>query len=278
MLDLKYADVCLTMRIEIQPSASFELTYHSFDIVGDTFTVPTGRGASDVFADGVLSLLKDAEGNHCSSFPAALLVVMQTATKLFLPKHLEVDPQPALAGVRQDLLDLLATAKSFDPLTWATELQARSPARDLLHRTDIAAAHRAAVCIYISRVLMSLHPGIHSTCNLEVLAAQIMDHLSSICPTDSLFAATAWPAFIAGAETHDLTRQELVATRFRHLWEVEPWGLIREASTLLKRIWASRSSRSMEVDLNRQPSPLALRAGGDWLEMLRGEGVDWLVM
>jgi hypothetical protein len=92
-----------------------------------------------------------------------------------------------------------------------------------------------------------------------------------------LFTATAWPTFIAGAETKDSARQEWVAQRFRQLWEIEPWGLIKGALGVLERIWVRRRRNRVAVDadgtfLNEK------KRDGDWIKDLRGKGVDWLIV
>ncbi|KAF2489033.1 hypothetical protein BU16DRAFT_496889, partial [Lophium mytilinum] len=205
-----------------------------FDILGSTLASSTGLVSSDTFSAGAISLLHDAEGNHCSSFPVILLQLIRDGAQLSQSNHPSSPLYPSTVSKQQQALLLLYTAQSFNPLTWATNIQARSPATDLLHRTHVASAHRAAVCIYLSRVLLSLHPTIQLSYDVESLVEDIITHLSFICPSDPLFTATTWPAFIAGAETHDHARQELVATRFQELWEVEPWGLIRGALGVLE--------------------------------------------
>ncbi|MCJ1458314.1 hypothetical protein MMC28_008685 [Mycoblastus sanguinarius] len=247
-----------------------------FDILGSTLACSIGLVPSDSFSTGALSLLQDAEGNHCSSFPAILLPLIRTGAQLSQPNHPSSPLYPSTGSKQQQALLLLSTARSFNPLAWATNLQPRSPATDLLHRTHIASAHRAAVCIYLSRVLLSLYPTTQLSHNLESLVADIIAHLSFIPPSSALFTATTWPAFIAGAETNDRARQEWVARRFQELWEVEPWGLIRGALGVLERIWVGRRSG---VVVNGEGTLLKGKKGdGDWIGDLKGGGVDWLIL
>jgi hypothetical protein len=140
----------------------------------------------------------------------------------------------------------------------------------------VAYAHRAAVCIYLSRLLLSLYPATQLPHDLESLVADIITHLSFIHPNDALFTATTWPAFIAGAETNDHVRQDWVARRFEELWEVEPWGLLRGASGVLERIWSKKRSGGV-----RNGGRILLKdEKGDmnWIEDMRECGVDWLII
>ncbi|CRK28091.1 hypothetical protein BN1708_004529 [Verticillium longisporum] len=141
-------------------------------------------------------------------------------------------------------LTSLTCCKSFDPAVWAINLQPRSPADDLFHRTEIASAHKAAVCVYLSRIILALWPSTALPDDLETLAAEIIVHLSCMQPRDALFTATAWPAFIAGLETADLTNRAWVVRRFQELWELEAWGLTREALGALTTIWDERKNKN----------------------------------
>ncbi|KAI9742851.1 MAG: hypothetical protein M1818_003580 [Claussenomyces sp. TS43310] len=284
-IDVTLAVVLLFIEFELIDSGRDNWRYHIngarsiiatlFDILGSTFACSIGLVPRDTFSTGALSLLQDAEGNHCSSFPTILLQLMRSGAQLSQPNHPSSPLYSATGSKQQQALLLLYAAQSFDPLAWAINLQPRSPATDLLHRTHVASAHRAAVCIYLSRVLLSLYPTTPLSHELESLVADIITHLSFIRPSDALFTATTWPAFIAGAETNDGTRQEWVARRFQELWEVEPWGLIRGALGVLERIWMGRSG----VVVNGEGTPLRGKKGdGDWIGDLRGRGVDWLIL
>jgi hypothetical protein len=247
------------------------LIHTSFDILGSTLATSTGLATSDAFANGALSLLQDAEGNHCSSFPAILLLLVRTGAQLLPDDQMSSNAHFSMDFKREQARLLLYTAQSFNPLTWATNLQPRSPTTDLLHRTHIASAHRAGVCVYLSRVLLSLYPTTQLPHDLDSLVAEVITHLSLIPKRSALFTATTWPAFIAGAETIDRASQEWVATRFQELWEVEPWGLIKGALGALERIWAGRRSNG-----NRNV-PRGEKGNGDWIADLKGSGVDWLI-
>ena len=243
-----------------------------FDTLGSALTCSAGLGPGIAFSSGAQSLLQDEEGNSCSSFPTALLQLLQSGAQLSLPNH------PSYSSTivkKQKALVLLARAAAFDPVTWATKLEPSSPASDLNFRIHIASAHRAAVCIYLSRVLDALSPTIQIPHNLECLVAEIIKNLAHIRPSNALFKATTWPAFIAGAETNDLARQEWVTIRFQELWEVEPWGLLKGAVGLLERIWLARRKEIVQGEEDPQKG---LHRKRDWIGDLKGSGVDWLIL
>lgn len=222
-----------------------------------------------------MSLLQDAEGNHCSSFPAALLPLIQAGAQILninnVYKFSDTSVNPGL----HDTLQLLHTAKSFDPAAWAISLQPRSPVDDLLHRTMVACAHRTAVCVYLSRIILALWPKTVLSDDLQVLAAEIITHLSHLHPGDALFTATAWPAFIAGLETCDLTNRAWVERRFQELWNVEPWGFTREALGALRTMWDERKKVFLLTTTDEE------FYGGEedwnWIKRLKSLGADWLI-
>ena len=249
-----------------------DLSCTSFDTVGSALICSTGLVPSATFSTGAQSLLQDEEGNHCSSFPTKLLELLRTGAQLSLPNH----PSYSSSSAKQEeALYLLSTAISFDPLTWATKLQPHSPTTDLKYRRHVASAHRAAVCIYLSRVLKSFAPTTQLPHNLEAFVADVIRNLSVIRPSNPLFKATTWPAFIAGAETHDPESQKWVAVRFQELWDVEPWGLLRGASEVVDRIWASRWKQVLYEEGNFSEEP---KEESNWISDLRGSGVDWLIL
>lgn len=249
-----------------------------FDIIGSALSSPNDHGfPRGKLPAGNLSLLQDAEGNHCSSFPACLLQLLRSGSALSCPDNPASSPlQPSIGARQQHGLFLLSAARDFDPLSWAANVQPHSPASDLQHRSHIASAHRAGVLIYLSRVLLSLCPTTHVSDDLESLVGDIVTHLSLIPKSHALFKAAAWPAFIAGAETNDRDRQAWVIKTFEDLWDVEPWGLIKGALGVLERIWSSRMSEV--VDGGGGIVHHGKQKHGGWVEELRGRGVDWLVI
>ncbi|RBR13585.1 hypothetical protein FVER53590_08546 [Fusarium verticillioides] len=222
-----------------------------------------------------MSLLQDAEGNHCSSFPAALLPLIQAGARILDITDVYMFHDTSTNPGQHDALQLLYAAKSFDPAAWATNLQPRSPADDLLHRTMVACAHRTAVCVYLSRIILALWPSTMLPDDLQVLAAEIITHLSHLHPGDALFTATAWPAFVAGLETRDLTNRAWVERRFQELWKIEPWGLTREALKVLRTLWCG--SKNGIALTSRDDEFYEREDNWNWIERLKSLGTDWLI-
>ncbi|CAG9950349.1 unnamed protein product [Clonostachys rosea f. rosea IK726] len=245
-----------------------------YDLLGSSFAnsyLPHSGWPSTT----TMSLLQDAEGNHCSSFPAALLPLIQTGAQLLKSNEISTSPDTSTDLEQQKAFHLLHAAKSFDPAAWAINLQPRSPADDLLHRTEIASAHKAAVCVYLSRIILTLWPGTVLLDDLEMLAAEIIAHLSNMRPGDALFTATAWPAFIAGLETVDLANRDWVVRRFQELWEMEPWGLTREALGALETIWDGRKNEDAVKSSNDRLHKH--EEDWNWIQKLHRMGTDWLI-
>lgn len=180
-----------------------------------------------------------------------------------------------VACYEEQALGLLKKASTFDPLTWAAKVQFRSPEDDHANREHIAFAHRAAACIYLSRVVLCINPEFDLTHDLEAFVTDIVYHLSFVRPGDALLTASTWPAFVAGAETNLMERQAWVTTRLRELWDAEPWGLFRGALEVLEGIWETRSNASPVSELS---SPTTADSGENWLNNLRTMGVDWLII
>lgn len=178
-------------------------------------------------------------------------------------------------SLEERIRPLLHAAQSFDPSAWASDLQSRSPASDLALRTHVASAHRAAVCIYLARLMLSLRYDTHLAWSLKSWASETIEHMAWIRPCDALFTATTWPAFIAGAETHNLQEQSWTVQRFSELWQVEPWGTIGGALDVLRGIW---SDRKQHGSFGGDDSGCDEAGNGDWIAKLRDTGVDWLII
>ncbi|KAF5551635.1 fungal transcriptional regulatory [Fusarium mexicanum] len=245
-----------------------------YDLLGSSFAnsyLPHGGKLSMT----TMSLLQDAEGNHCSSFPAALLPLIQAGARILNITDVYTFRDTSTSPGPHDALQLLHAAKSFDPAAWATNLQPRSPADDLLHRTMVACAHRTAVCVYLSRIILALWPSTVLPDDLQVLATEIITHLSHLHPGDALFTATAWPAFIAGLETRDLTNRAWVERRFQELWKIEPWGFTREALEALRTLWCG--SKNEIVSTIRDDEFYEREDNCNWIERLKSLGTEWLI-
>ena len=241
--------------------------YIRFDILGSTLACSTVSQPGGFGSIGVPSLLKDAEGNNCLSCPAILLQILQAGAHLLRTKQGSSTMEWTTGYKEEQVLLLLQAAQCFDALAWATALQRTSPHNDLAYRAHIASAHRAAVCIYLSRVLLSISSTTELNHNLESLVSEVVFHLSFIRLGNALFKATTWPTFIAGAETEDPRQKAWVVARLREIWKVEPWGLIRGALGVLELVWHRRNA-SMQGGASTV----------DWVQDMRTLGADWLIL
>lgn len=247
-----------------------------FDIVGTTLAGSLGSTTSSGFSSATLSLLQDAEGNHCSSFPALLLGLVQNGAQLMTMGR--QDPQGSSGRSPESLaLSLLKRATAFDPLAWGNDLKSRTPENDHPNREHVAFAHRAAACIYLSRVALSVSPTVALKHDLEALVTEVVYHLSFVQPGDALLPASTWPAFVAGAETCCAEKMAWVTRRLHELWNAEPWGLFRGALEVLEGIWEKRARVVTSSEIGSTPSSSEWTPT-NWLDDLRSQGVDWLII
>lgn len=112
--------------------------------------------------------------------------------------------------------------------------------------------------------------------SFESLVTEIVSHLSVIRRDNALFTATTWPAFIAGAETDSLVIQNWVKARFEELWLEEPWGVIKGALGVLESIWKNRKVEV--IDTKQFGLTKRENSNGAWLEELRNNNVNWLII
>lgn len=245
-----------------------------YDIFERTFTSSEGQELSVTVFNGALSLLQDDEGNHCSSFPMPLWSLLQNAVQLSKSHDFSEDPAARIASKKHANL-LLESVRSFDLHAWAADIQMRSPHSDLAVRTHIASAHKAATCIYIIRVLLTLSPTSRISQDLENLTVKIQIQLSNISPDNSIVAATAWPSFIAGAEANDGAMEDWARNQFQKIWAVQPWGLVKRALAVLRMIRTRR--RQYKCSKNAHLS-LDVEGEDHWIIYMKRTGVDWLIL
>lgn len=245
-----------------------------YDIFGTTFTSPIDPVQSDTVVNSTLSLLQDAEGNHCSSFPMQLLHLIQNGARL---SEVRIAPEDHAARVAQKehAFLLLTSARSFNPHMWAAGVQTRSPCPDVPMRTHIASAHRAATCIYLQRILAAQSTTPEILEDIEALVLDIQTQLSNIPPSNSLTPATAWPSFIAGAEAKDKRMEIWAQSQFQNIWAVQPWGLVKGALVVLRTIWANRRRGR---DSQKTKYMTGLERDDNWVTYMKRSGVDWLIL
>lgn len=241
--------------------------------MGTTLTTSNALQSDYGVNINVPGLLRDAEGNHCASFPVLLLQLLQAGTRI--AQSLEKESRNSFdAGNQETALSVLIdTAQSFDPLEWASQIQIHSPANDLRQRMHIASAHRSAVCVYLTCLQLCIAPALKTSQDLGLLVSNIVNELSQICADDAMLPATAWPLFVAGAETNDPALQEWAKMRFMQIWEAQPWGLIKGAVEALERLWRKRSETLLEdggmaAEVDRW----------NWIEEVKAIGIDWLIL
>lgn len=204
-----------------------------------------------------------------------LLHIIQKGAQLFQSCAFLQDPT-AYIKTQKYAHSLLESAQSFDPVKWAMYVQERSPKPDLELRTHIASAHHAATCIYLSRIVLTYGPSPKISKDLETSLAHVHTHISMIPPSNPLFAATAWPSFIAGAEAMSMENETWARYQFQKIWEIQPWGLIRGGLAVLEMIWARRRDKESNGMVN-----ISLETGyigEDWIGYIKEIGVDWLIL
>lgn len=187
---------------------------------------------------------------------------------------LQKDIEVLQVSTRQ-AMGLLREAQAFDPDKWTTSVQRHLPVKDPSSRKHVARAHRTAVCIYLSYVAESTCPGVTTWKYRQSLASETLLHLSAIRKDSVLFPATAWPTLIAGAEIDDADWQKWIVARFEELWMIEPWGLIRGASEVLRGVWAEKKAAMFEEKVGG--TPLKAKSINNWVLHLRSKGVHWLI-
>ncbi|KAF2802272.1 uncharacterized protein BDZ99DRAFT_401942 [Mytilinidion resinicola] len=233
-----------------------------FDIIGSTLS-GTRSKSLDYESRGLnpRPFVEFAEMNNCFSFPAKLLELILDTSRL------ADRDRTCNANVEIEATALMESARSFNPLIWAARLRSQSPYNDIEQRVLVASALKAAVRLFIWRSLFSDIPNGLSTASRHALLSEIIHHLAQIDTRSPLFKATAWPCFIAGAETDDAGEQSWVVDRLRCYYNLMPWNYIISMIEVLGFIWSLKTQSSAEnpqIDLN-------------WLQAIKERGIDHFV-
>lgn len=227
----------------------------SYDILASMLVPLEYWDPTELNAEVVDWLLRQAEANHYLSCPAVLLHAARSAAHMSFSRS---NQEQRLQQSQAHLLDIIS---SFDPISWAVDLQKSSPCKDLIDRTHLASAHKAAIHIYVCRVMnSSMGPGL-----LENQVKEIIHHIGSISSGSALIKATPWPIFIAGAESTDQDSRSLIADKLYSLWTTIHWGYVRNALKILESRWQQREG----VDEASEPR--------DWTRGLSTLGYQWFI-
>ncbi|KAF2492503.1 hypothetical protein BU16DRAFT_424686, partial [Lophium mytilinum] len=204
-----------------------------FDIIGSTISGARSKSLNyESHGVNPRPFVELAEMNNCFSFPAELLQLILDTTSL------ANRDRTCEANMEIEATILIESVESFDPLTWAARLQSQSPYNDIEERVLVASALKAAVCLFIWRSLYSIIPNGLTTAIRNILLSDIFYHLAQIETGSPLFKATAWPCFIAGAETNDAVEQSWVVDRLRSYYNLMPWNYIISMIEVLGFIWS----------------------------------------
>lgn len=101
---------------------------------------------------------------------------------------------------------------------------------------------------------------------LDSWIEQVQSCLAGISIEHRLFAATAWPAFIAAAESEDEAVHVWARHHFEKLWTVQPWGLVRGALSVLEELWSAKAAEQVTDQ----------HAG--WMEFMKHSESAWLIL
>lgn len=160
---------------------------------------------------------------------------------LYAASQLSTGPEDDESAT-EEAAALIQRAQDFDIKGWAEDLHRNDHFNNIPieSRVNVGSAHRLAACLYTSQAIPSA--GIQLGENAgERLSHEVFEHLACVPDEDPNFKATAWPTFVAGAETKDPATREWVMNRLRRLVFWCPWGFLYTAMETLKVIWALES-------------------------------------
>ncbi|KAK3358509.1 acriflavine sensitivity control protein acr-2 [Lasiosphaeria ovina] len=197
---------------------------------------------ADSIQDGVdvLAVLQRAEAHSYHCCPPPILQIILSTSRLCAPGAAEIE-----AGTDRIViaLSLLHQARALDVRGWVHKIRGLSAHDELEVRVKLAAAHRAAACLYILLAVPEAQSAPPFS-ELESVVGEILDSLSSVPVGHVLLKGTVWPTFMAGAQTNDILRRAWCADRLYTVWTespwVCPWGYVQTAMQMLQDIWAAR--------------------------------------
>ncbi|KAF2710143.1 hypothetical protein K504DRAFT_476211 [Pleomassaria siparia CBS 279.74] len=238
-----------------------------FSILGSTLSFTPGPRQLIPDTIELEPILDYAQTNNYLSCPAPLLRIMLRTFEL--PDGRQCASDELSFEVQEQVRELLEAALSFDPFRWAYTFQPTSPFEDLDKRARIASAHRAAVCIYIARVLSCTNPLLDPSSgsalvSLTGLADEVVHHISHLSPSDNVFKCISWPLFLAGAESEDHIQRMWIMDRLNTLHSIMYWGYIPTVKSVLEVIWTNKDKAGRGAD-------------NCWVDEVKEMGTDLLV-
>ncbi|KAI0439560.1 fungal-specific transcription factor domain-containing protein [Xylaria telfairii] len=247
----------------------------------------------------VLKILSRTEANSYHSCPAYLMGIVLRIARL--TQYLKTSGSLSRAAAQMDAyISLLKETEVFDVEGWAAGVSTHIVGmlgvmneQELRLRCHIAAAYRAAVCLYILLIAPGLPAEIRRRARLnsgedlaslptllttEDLALTIFQQLSSIPKTSPLFKYTLWPVFLTGVDAVSDTHRLWVIERLRAMREVCPWGMMTSAMETLADIWQLRDG-PVKHDVDETPDvDKIIEDSSDWLARLQGLKIDCLIV
>ncbi|KAJ9157944.1 Acriflavine sensitivity control protein acr-2 [Pleurostoma richardsiae] len=237
----------------------------AFHILGSTISSRDAATASGFDKLDVLSILRKVEMYSYHGCPPEILEIILSATRI--SANTVRNGKDDDSSINPE--DLIQRARSFDVYAWAKKIHDVAPFDDLATRTRLASAHRASACLYI--MLAFSGPEHIRSSQAEDLVSESLLHLCSVPVSHPLFKGTAWPTFMAGAQTDDPASRELCSSRLRALYHATPficpWGYVETAILMLQAVWDARDA---EISKG-QP-------GTNWLVQLKSWQFNCLIV
>ncbi|KAJ5792807.1 uncharacterized protein N7503_008785 [Penicillium pulvis] len=278
------------------------------EIMGSTLARP-GALSKPFYSQAMgPEMLKRLEETSWVGCPAYLLeVIFYVHTLWYQDSELAPSaPQPSTLGVsmqegqplsRESFAQLLQGIRTFDPVSWAQEMQTYFFLDDISPRIALASAYQAAVYLYTSRVLSKTREG-YTAPWLETnlpsdhsqIAHDLITRICSVPTSDPHFKCLIWPSFIAGAECRRLSQRSLVLEKLGALYQAVTSVNVRNAAWVLRLMWQKQDLKRRE----RENVPYGLVDGllpkdafqdnedetfdssFDWVDELDASRLDWL--
>lgn len=164
---------------------------------------------------------------------------------------------------------LLQHIRAFDPSVWAEEMQTFLFLPDLSARIALAAAYKAAVYLYVSRVLSRPRSGSASASSSalstsfglpadhETVVDELIHQLSVIPRADPHFKCLLWPTFIAGAEIKYPSQRAAILERLGAIYSAITSVNVRNAAWVLSLMWQKQDLKLQRQERRSSGRPTA---------------------